>query len=77
ILVFAFGFLVYHKMDVHQRQLTQASIKPNGSGQPEVPDDVASAALKSPASLTAATDPMVNIEDLSDGSPFSSPATAT
>ena len=26
ILIVAFGFLVYHKMDLHQRQLTQASI---------------------------------------------------
>ena len=28
ILVFAFGFLVYHKMDMQQRQLTQAAIAP-------------------------------------------------
>ena len=29
ILFFAFCFLVYHKMDLHQRQLTQASIAAN------------------------------------------------
>ena len=77
ILVFAFGFLVYHKMDMHQRKLTQASIAPNGSVQPEVPGEVPSAGLVSQPSVAVANDPMVNIEDLSDGSPFSEPATAT
>ena len=77
ILVFAFGFLVYHKMDMHQRKLTQASIAPNGSVQPEGPGEVPSAGLVSQPSVAVANDPMVNIEDLSDGSPFSEPATAT
>jgi len=77
ILVFAFGFLVYHKMDMHQRKLTQASIEPNGSVQPGAPAEDSSAGLVSQPAVAAATDPMVNIEDLSDGSPFSQPATAT
>jgi hypothetical protein len=54
ILVFAFGFLVYHKMDMHQRQLTQASIAPNGNGPTEVTaaDDL-TAGLLSSSSITA------------------------
>ena len=80
ILVFAFGFLVYHKMDMHQRQLTQASIAPNGNGPTEVTAAETTAGLLSSSSTTAGADPMVNtvnIEDLSNGSPFSDPATAT
>jgi len=77
ILVFAFGFLVYHKMDMHQRKLTQASIAPNGSVQTEVPGEDLPVGLQSPSTVAATTDPMVNIADLSDGSPFSEPATAT
>lgn len=77
ILVFAFGFLVYHKMDMHQRKLTQASIAPNGGVQPEVPAEDHSVGLASQSAVADATDPIVNIEDLSDGSPFSQPATAT
>lgn len=77
ILVFAFGFLVYHKMDMHQRKLTQASIAPNGSVQLEVPGEELSAGLQSQSAVAVANDPMVNMEDLSDGSPFSESATAT
>jgi nucleoid-associated protein YgaU len=77
ILVFAFGFLVYHKMDMHQRKLTQAAIAPNGKVHPDVPVNDMSAGLLSQPSVAAATDPMVHIEDLSDGSPFSDAATAT
>ena len=77
ILVFAFGFLVYHKMDMHQRQLTQASIAPNVSAPSPEPVIDAAAALHSQNVVGAVTDPVVNIEDLSDGSPFSEPATGT
>ena len=70
ILVFAFGFLVYHKMDVHQRQLTQAAIAPTATAQLEVPQ-INPAALISQNPQAAASDPLVNIGDLSDGSPFS------
>lgn len=74
ILVFAFGFLVYHKMDMHQRQLTQASIAPNGGVKTEVAGDDLPAALLSPTPAAATNDPMINIADLSEGSPFSEPA---
>ena len=37
ILVFAFGFLVYHKMDLHQQNLTKAAIAPTGTASPDVP----------------------------------------
>ncbi len=82
ILVFAFGFLVYHKMDMHQRNLTQASIASNAGVQPDVPAVDSAAGLIGPSAVTAANDsivndPIVNIGDLSEGSPFSEPATAT
>ena len=69
ILVFAFGFLVYHKMDIHQRQLTQAAIAPTAAAQPEVPQ-MNPAAPIGQIPQAAASDPLVNIGDLSDGSPF-------
>ena len=76
ILVFAFGFLVYHKMDMHQRQLTQASIARNGSVKTEVASDELPAGLMGPTLVAATDDPMINIADLSGGSPFFEPAKA-
>ena len=70
ILVFAFGFLVYRKMDLHQQNLTKAAIAPNDSTQPEVPQANPVAGTINPESMTAANDPLVNVADLSDGSPF-------
>ncbi len=73
ILVFAFGFLVYHKMGMQQRRLTQAAIGPNAvvSTEPSAINPVAEFVSQQPQA--AATDPLVNIADLSDGSPFMDP----
>lgn len=59
ILFFAFCFLVYHKMDLHQRQLTQASIgstaeNPDASAKPEE-----ALALMSGNVTGATTDPLL------------------
>lgn len=59
ILFFAFCFLVYHKMDLHQRQLTQASIgstaeTPDASAKPEQ-----TSALMSGNVTGATTDPLL------------------
>jgi nucleoid-associated protein YgaU len=59
ILFFAFCFLVYHKMDLHQRQLTQASIgstagTPDASAKPEE-----ASALMSGNVTGATTDPLL------------------
>ena len=59
ILFFAFCFLVYHKMDLHQRQLTQASIvakvgTPDANATPEE-----TSALTSGHVTGAATDPLL------------------
>ena len=70
ILVFAFGFLVYHKMDLHQRRLTEVAIEPGTVAPPGTPPIDPAAALLSSSPQAAATDPLVNIGDLSDGSPF-------
>ena len=74
ILVFAFGFLVYHKMDVHQQNLTKAAIAPTGTTPPDGPQANPIAEIMHPESLTAASDPLVNLAELSDGSPFADSA---
>jgi nucleoid-associated protein YgaU len=59
ILFFAFCFLVYHKMDLHQRQLTQASIAAK-AGTPEAnatPEDAST--LMSGNVTGATTDPLL------------------
>ena len=71
ILVFAFGFLVYHKMDLHQQNLTRAAIAPNGTTPPDVTQASPVAGIISRESImTAANDPLVNMANLTDGSPF-------
>jgi nucleoid-associated protein YgaU len=75
ILVFAFGFLVYHKMDMHQRKLTQAAIASNAVPQTEtVPADPAADFLN--PQVSSVNDPMVSLEALTDGSPFTDPGYA-
>ena len=72
ILVFAFGFLVYHKMDMRQRQLTAAAIEPNAAAPKTattLPMESVTALLTS-TQQTSATDPLIKIDELSDGSPF-------
>ena len=75
ILMVAFGFLVYHKMDLHERQLTQASISStaeNGAVDEETPH-LDNAGRPKPANetiLSTANDPLLSRTDLSDGSPF-------
>lgn len=71
ILVFAFGFLVYHKMDMQQSRLTQAAIGPNAVAPTETSPINPVAEFVSQQPRAAATDPLVNIADLSDESPFS------
>jgi nucleoid-associated protein YgaU len=59
ILFFAFCFLVYHKMDLHQRQLTQASIAAK-AGTPDAnatPEDAST--LMSGNVTGATTDPLL------------------
>ena len=59
ILFFAFCFLVYHKMDLHQRQLTQASIAAK-AGTPDAnatPEDAST--LLSGNVTGATTDPLL------------------
>jgi nucleoid-associated protein YgaU len=59
ILFFAFCFLVYHKMDLHQRQLTQASIA-SKAGTPDAnatPEDAST--LMSGNVTGATTDPLL------------------
>lgn len=59
ILFFAFCFLVYHKMDLHQRQLTQASIAAKaGTPAPNATPEDASA-LMSGNVTGATTDPLL------------------
>ena len=72
ILVFAFGFLVYHKMDMRQRQLTAAAIEPNAAA-PKTATTLPTESVTELLTLTqqtSATDPLINIDELSDGSPF-------
>ena len=69
ILVFAFGFLVYHKMDMHQHKLTTA-IASNAIVQPETPEIDPTAPLLNPQQNSSVNDPLISLEDLSDGSPF-------
>lgn len=68
ILFFAFCFLVYHKMELHQRQL--ASIPSAGvvADHESGTDAAATGAKEIPAE--DAVDPLLRVEDLSDGSPF-------
>ena len=77
ILFFAFCFLVYHKMDLHQRQLTQASIQSTAespateSPAADQPLDAATQ-LASQGTKSAATDPLLNLADLSGEETFGS-----
>ena len=71
ILVFAFGFLVYHKMDLHQQNLTKAAIAPTGPASPDVPQTKPVAGIINQESATATNDSFVNMANMSDGSPFS------
>ena len=75
ILMVAFGFLVYHKMDLHRRQLTQASIpstaengSPVGNSAEQLLTADAQSANQSEQPVT--NDPLLSRTDLSDGSPF-------
>lgn len=73
ILVFAFGFLVYHKMDMHQRRLTEAAINPGvpaSSTQNAGDATFAEFTASSGATETTSGDPLIQATQLSDGSPF-------
>ncbi len=70
ILVFAFGFLVYHKMEMQPRMLKEAAIAPTAVTPSDVSEFNPVAGFISPKSQAAVTDPLVHIADLSDGSPF-------
>ena len=71
ILVFAFGFLVYHKMNLHQQNLTRAAIAPTGTKPPDVPPANPVAGIINQEASKATHDSFVNLANLSDGSPFS------
>jgi nucleoid-associated protein YgaU len=79
ILVFAFCFLVYRKMDLHQqRQL--ASIAPGGqesvsAASNSAPNESTSGMIVpetsvADAQLSLSQDPLLTMDELSDGSPF-------
>ncbi len=70
ILVFAFGFLVYHKMDLHQQNLTRAAIAPTGTTPPDASPDNPAQEIINQQPPDAVNDPIVDIASLSDGSPF-------
>jgi len=72
VLFFAFCFLVYHKMDLHQRQLTQASI-PLTADSPSPDQPLAAASqVASQSTKSAATDPLMNLADLRGEEAFGS-----
>ncbi len=58
ILFFAFCFLVYHKMDLHQRQLTQASIASKAESPDKASEPEAASTLMSGNVTGTATDPL-------------------
>lgn len=60
ILFFAFCFLVYHKMDLHQRQLTQASIAAKAGTLDADATPEAASALMSGNVTGATTDPLLD-----------------
>ena len=59
ILFFAFCFLVYHKMDLHQRQLTQASIASKAATPDANATPAEASALMSGNVTGATTDPLL------------------
>ena len=59
ILVFAFGFLVYHKMDLHQQNLTKAAISPTETTPSKNPQINPGAEIVGLESTVAARDPLV------------------
>jgi nucleoid-associated protein YgaU len=66
VLVFAFGFLVYHKVDLHQRSLTQAAI-----AGPRAAEPAAQPISRATAAVSAdAADPLPGLASASDQSPF-------
>ena len=58
ILFFAFCFLVYHKLDLHQRQLTQASIASKAESPDTASGPEAASTLMSGNVTGTATDPL-------------------
>ena len=66
VLVFAFGFLVYHKVDLHQRSLTQAAIAGPGAAEPAAQPNAEATA----AASADAADPLLGLASASDQSPF-------
>lgn len=70
ILVFAFGFLVYHKMDLHQQNLTKAAISPTETTPSKNPQINPGAEIVGLESTVAAHDPLVKMANLSDDSSF-------
>lgn len=84
ILFFAFCFLVYHKMDLHQRRLTHVSIQPKSEGSENAQSLDTTPRLESDGDQIAATDPLMTdplmtatepeSSDLSGDLNFSEPA---
>ncbi len=75
ILFCAFCFLVYHKMDLHEKQRQLASIQPNGAGSEATPDENAAETVATVSSQSTdipaeTVDPLISRDDLSQGSPF-------
>ena len=69
VLVFAFGFLVYHKVDMRQRALTQASIAGPG---PVSATAAGNAAAEGGQSIES--DPLPHAVPVASESPFADPA---
>ncbi|MFN9720736.1 MAG: LysM peptidoglycan-binding domain-containing protein [Planctomycetota bacterium] len=81
ILFCAFCFLVYHKIDLHEKQRQLASIQPNGAAaethaEATAAEAVAIVASQSPEISAETIDPLISRDDLSQLSPFADDAMA-
>lgn len=75
VLVFAFGFLVYHKVDMRQRSLTQASIAGPGPAASAAAGETTAAAAGKEQSIVS--DPLQNSVAVASESPFADVADET
>jgi nucleoid-associated protein YgaU len=75
VLVFAFGFLVYHKVDMRQRALTQASIAGPGPAAASAAGEATAADAGNEQSVVS--DPLQNSVPVASESPFADAADDT
>jgi len=75
VLVFAFGFLVYHNVDMRQRVLTQAAIAGPGPAATSAAGEATAAAAGKEQSIVS--DPLQNSVPVASESPFADAADET